>query len=92
MNESILHLFVKCEKVKEIWGNFRAWMMGKNNIEVHIIDRNIIFSAFSKYLLLNYRTIKYHIHPAKVLIGHLEHSEFDSRKIPIEVKLFFSLW
>ena len=46
--ESILHLLFGSDVVKEFWGSFKTWVMGKINTDVHLSDKNIIFSAFSK--------------------------------------------
>ena len=64
--ESILHWFFGCGVVKEFWGSFKTWVMGKINTDVHLSDKNIIFSAFS-FKMLNYLIVlaKYYIYKNK---------------------------
>ena len=42
-----------CDIVKEFWSSFKTWVMGKINTDVQFSDK-YIFSAFSKYSMLNY--------------------------------------
>ena len=34
--ESILYLLFGCDVVKEFWGSFKTWVMGKINTDVHL--------------------------------------------------------
>ena len=62
-----MHLFARCDLVKEFWENFKRWLTDKINTTLEINDKNILFSSFSKSSLINYLTIlaKYYIYKNK---------------------------
>ena len=65
--ESILHFLFGCDVVKEFWGSFKTWVMGKINTDVHLSDKNIFSLAFLKCSLLNYLIVlaKYNTYKKK---------------------------
>ena len=54
-SESIMHLFARCDLVKEFWENFKRWLTDKINTTLEINDKNILFSSFSKCSLIRYK-------------------------------------
>ena len=52
--ETILHLFVDCDKVKEFWRSLQMWLLQNINIRITIDTKCILFSYQGKRKLGNY--------------------------------------
>ena len=48
--ETILHLFVECDKVKEFWQSLHIWLMQNVNISINLDKKGILFSMYIKEL------------------------------------------
>ena len=53
-SETILHLFVDCDKVKEFWQSLQMWLLQNMNIRININTKCILFSYQWKSKLENY--------------------------------------
>ena len=67
--ESIFQLLCTYVIVKRFWDTFRTWVSEKINTEVNINDKNIIYSAFSKFSSV---LAKYYIYKFSVDIRRFE--------------------
>ena len=78
--ESIAHLFLRCEKVKEFWGSLRTWLKHNCNIDLNLEDRNIIFSHQYRNSVENYLLVlgKYYIYKNKFSENNLNRQAFMS--------------
>ena len=65
--ESIYHLFVQCEKVKQFWNQLKDWLSVNSNIHVELNDRNILFSHQDANQLKTYLFViaKYYVYSNK---------------------------
>ena len=52
--ETILHLFVECDKVKEFWQSLHIWLMQNVNTSINMDKKGILFSYQGKCILKNY--------------------------------------
>ena len=52
--ETILHLFVECEKVKIFWNNLKIWLKNNANIDIILENKNILFAYQDNNLLKSY--------------------------------------
>ena len=52
-SESIMHLFARCDLVKEFRENFKRWLTDKINTTLEINDKNIFFHFLNILLSLN---------------------------------------
>ena len=44
-NETVIHLFIHCEKVKKIWDNITTWLKNEFNVQVKIDQENVIMNT-----------------------------------------------
>lgn len=86
--ETIYHLFVECEKVKQFWNELKRWVRINTNIQLDLNDKNILFSYQEKHLLISYLFVvaKYYIYANKFYQKNLTINSF----IPILEKKFKS--
>lgn len=51
--ETIYHLFVECDKVKQSWQELRQWLAMVSNLSLVLEERLILFSYHGIHQLLN---------------------------------------
>ena len=78
--ETILHLFVECDKVKEFWQSLRIWLMQNVNISINLDKKGILFSYQGKCILKNYIMVvaKHYIYKNKFSAKQLNINSFIS--------------
>lgn len=65
--ETISHLFLECNRVKEFWDRLKMWMNVNVNLNLILEDRNILFSTQNNNELISYILLlaKYYIYKNK---------------------------
>lgn len=76
--ETILHLFVECEKVKIFWNNLKIWLKNNANIDIILENKNILFAYQDNNLLKSYIMVlaKYYIYANKFYNKELNTERF----------------
>ena len=52
--ETIYHLFIECDKVKQFWQELRQWLSTVSNLILILEEKSILFSYHVRQQLLNY--------------------------------------
>lgn len=52
--ETIYHLFIECEKVKQFWGQLSTWLIENSNLSLNLEEKNILFAYQDNNQLRNY--------------------------------------
>ena len=52
--ESIYHLFIESDKVKQFWGQLSTWLTENSNLSLNLEDKNILFAYQDNNQLRNY--------------------------------------
>ena len=62
--ESIYHLFVEYDKVKQFWLDLRQWLLSVSNVTLILEEKNILFSSQGRNRLVNFifTTAKHYIY------------------------------
>ena len=65
--ETIFHLFVECEEVKQFWNLLNNWLSAVSNLNMTLNDSSILFSYQDENSLRNYLYVlaKYYIYSNK---------------------------
>ena len=66
--ESIYHLFVECDKVKQLWLDLSQWLLSVSNVTLILEEKNILFSSQDRNQLVNFifTTAKHYIFITKL--------------------------
>ena len=86
--ETILHLYVECDKVKEFWQPLHIWLMQNVNISINLDKNCIFFSYQGKCILKNYIMVvaKHYIYKNKFSAKQLNINSFISFISMLKVK------
>lgn len=79
-SETIPHIFIHCDKVKEFWLSLQTWLQTHSNISLQLTKKNLIFSkqANKRQDLQNYILVlaKYFIYKTKFFMNRLRMDNF----------------
>ena len=78
--ETIYHLFIECEKVRQFWGIVKQWLSTNFNININLDAKELLFSGQNKNVLLSYISVvsKHYIYTNKFTERELNISNYIS--------------